>query len=183
MTALTIYADTSPFAEMARLAARDAIIARLVPTGVELEAWAADGDLSDVADDAAVLAAYAPAIDRLKAAGSYQSCDVVRMNPDHPQAEALRAKFLDEHVHDDDEVRFFVEGSGLFYIRHGGEVLALECTAGDLIRLPAGTTHWFDAGPRPSFTAIRLFITPDGWVARYTGDPIASQIPHYEGTA
>lgn len=183
MTSLTIYADAAPFAEVARINDRAVIAARLASSGVELEAWAADGDIGAATDDAAILAAFAPAIDRLKAAGGYQSCDVVRMTPEHPQVEALRAKFLDEHIHDDDEVRFFVEGSGLFYIRHDGEVLALECTAGDLIRLPAGTTHWFDAGPAPRFTAIRLFITPDGWVARYTGDPIASHIPLYEGAA
>ncbi len=93
----------------------------------------------------------------------------------------LRAKFLAEHIHDDDEVRFFVEGAGLFYIRHEGAVHALECTRGDLIVLPAGTLHWFDTGAQPSFTVIRLFTTPEGWVARFTGDNIAEAIPLYEG--
>ena len=51
----------------------------------------------------------------------------------------------------------------------------------DLIALPAGTTHWFDTGEFPNFTVIRLFITPEGWVARYTGDEIATHIPLYEG--
>ena len=93
----------------------------------------------------------------------------------------MRAKFLSEHVHDDDEVRFFVEGSGLFYFRSNDRVSALECSAGDLIVLPAGLRHWFDTGERPFFTAIRLFTRPDGWVARFTGDPIADSIPLYAG--
>lgn len=181
MTTLTLYDDRAPFAARATLGDRDAIIAALAPTGVELEFWDADAALSGEPDDAAILSAYAADIDRLKERGGYQSCDVIRLTPDHPQRTELRAKFLSEHVHDDDEVRFFVEGAGLFYIRAGGVVHALECTAGDLIVLPAGTTHWFDTGEHPRFTAIRLFTTPDGWVARFTGDAIAKSIPLYEG--
>ena len=39
----------------------------------------------------------------------------------------------------------------------------------------------FDTGEYPDFTVIRLFVTPEGWVARYTGDAIATHIPPYEG--
>ncbi|WP_343517643.1 cupin [Sphingomonas sp.] len=182
MTRLTGYHDTAPHAAQHDLTDRDAIVAALAPTGVYLEHWDA-ASLGDDTSDAAILAAFADEIERLKARGGYQSWDVARLTPDHPQRAEFRAKFLAEHVHDDDEVRFFVEGSGLFYIRSGGTVHALECTAGDLIVLPAGTRHWFDTGKRPRFTAIRLFTTPDGWVARFTGDPIAEAIPHYDGAA
>jgi 1,2-dihydroxy-3-keto-5-methylthiopentene dioxygenase len=180
MTTLTLYDDTAPHAHRGTISDYDAIAAALAAHGVKLERWQADAELSDDADQADILAAYARDIDRLKAAGGYQSCDVIRMTPDHPDRLALRAKFLAEHIHDDDEVRFFVEGSGLFYIRAVGTVHALLCTAGDLILLPAGMVHWFDAGERPHFAAIRLFITPEGWVARYTGDPIAEAIPTFE---
>jgi 1,2-dihydroxy-3-keto-5-methylthiopentene dioxygenase len=183
MTSLTIYSDETPYAEHESLSDLGAIVERLVPTGVRLERWQADAALPDQPSDSAILAAYEAEIDRLKAQGGYQSCDVVRLTPDHPQRSEMRAKFLSEHVHDDDEVRFFVEGAGLFYIRSGGMVHALECTAGDLIVLPAGTRHWFDTGEHPRFTAIRLFTTPDGWVARFTGDPIAASIPLYAGVA
>ena len=50
----------------------------------------------------------------------------------------------------------------------------------DLISVPAGMRHWFDMGPAPNFTAIRMFTTPDGWVARFTGDPIASHFPAFD---
>lgn len=183
MTSLTLFADTAPHATLGSARDRDAIIAALAPTGVTLEYWEAGADLSGASDDDAILAAYAGDIETLKAAGDYQSCDVIRLTPDHPDRVAMRAKFLAEHVHDDDEVRFFVEGAALFYIRAGGTVHALECTAGDLIVLPAGTVHWFDMGDRPLFTAIRLFTTPEGWVARLTGDPIAKAIPLYEPAA
>lgn len=180
MTALALYDDTAPHAHRGTLRDYAEIAAALAPHGVQLEKWEAGARLSADSSNDDVVAAYWGDIERLKAAGGYQSCDVIRVTPDHPDRVALRAKFLAEHVHDDDEVRFFVEGSGLFYIRAGGVVHALECTAGDLILLPAGTVHWFDTGERPRFTAIRLFTTPEGWVARFTGDPIAEAIPHYE---
>ncbi len=181
MTHLIQYADHAPFAERARYGDFDTIAAALIPSGVVLERWDAGAVLPDQPGDADIMTAYAADIARLKASGGYLSCDVLRLGPDHPDRAAIRAKFLDEHVHDDDEVRFFVAGGGLFYIRAGGTVHALECTAGDLIVLPAGIAHWFDTGERPDFTVIRLFVTPEGWVARYTGDPISRSIPLYEG--
>lgn len=183
MTSLTQYADAAPHDVQQRLDDFPAIAAALAPHGIVLERWDASAPLAADASDADILAAYAGDIEKLIARGGYQSVDVLRLAPDHPQRAELRAKFLSEHIHDDDEVRFFVEGAGLFYIHAGGQVHALECTAGDLIAVPAGTQHWFDTGERPSFTVIRLFTTPDGWVARFTGDPIAESIPLYEGVA
>jgi 1,2-dihydroxy-3-keto-5-methylthiopentene dioxygenase len=183
MTSMTTYADRAPHAVIGHSDTLATIVAALAPLGIGLERWQAGAALPADADDAAVLSAYAGDIARLQARGGYRSVDVIRMTPDHPQAGALRAKFLSEHVHADDEVRFFVEGAGLFYIHAQGQVHALECTAGDLVVLPAGTRHWFDTGARPRFTAIRLFTSPEGWVADYTGDPLAEAIPLYEGAA
>ncbi len=99
------------------------------------------------------------------------------MQPDHPNKEALRKKFLDEHTHSEDEVRFFVEGQGLFCIHKAGQVFLVLCEKGDLISVPEGTPHWFDMGSEPRFTAIRLFTHTEGWVARMTGNDIASRFP------
>jgi 1,2-dihydroxy-3-keto-5-methylthiopentene dioxygenase len=70
----------------------------------------------------------------------------------------MRGKFLDEHTHAEDEVRFFAEGSGMFYLHIGGKVYMVLCEAGDFISVPAGTTHWFDMGPSPDLEAENLFI-------------------------
>ena len=91
----------------------------------------------------------------------------------------LRRKFLDEHTHAEDEVRFFVEGEGTFYLHLGGRVFRTLCCRDDLISVPAGTPHWFDMGPAPRFAAIRLFTNPEGWVARFTGSPIAEGFPRH----
>jgi 1,2-dihydroxy-3-keto-5-methylthiopentene dioxygenase len=62
-------------------------------------------------------------------------------------------------------------------------VFAVVCEAGDLISVPAGTRHWFDMGEQPRFTALRLFISPEGWVAQFTGAPIAEDFPKFEKAA
>jgi 1,2-dihydroxy-3-keto-5-methylthiopentene dioxygenase len=89
----------------------------------------------------------------------------------------MRAIFLSEHRHAEDEIRYFVEGAGLFTLRERGRVYAVRCEANDLICVPAGMRHWFDMGPRPHFTAMRFFRTPEGWVGDFTGDPIADRFP------
>jgi 1,2-dihydroxy-3-keto-5-methylthiopentene dioxygenase len=180
MTVLTITPDTDAKDILLSTQDGDRIADELKKIGVVFERWNAGVTLGSGAGQDAVLEAYAKDVARLKEANGYQSVDVVRMNPDHPDRAAMRAKFLAEHIHMDDEVRFFVEGQGAFYLRVDGKVYQTVCAAGDLISVPKNTTHWFDAGPRPLFCAIRLFTTPDGWVASFTGDEIAKRFPEWE---
>ncbi|HBB24566.1 MAG TPA: acireductone dioxygenase, partial [Pseudomonas sp.] len=127
-----------------------------------------------------VIAAYRPQIDRLMAERGYVTVDVISVSRDHPQKDELRAKFLDEHRHAEDEVRFFVAGRGLFTLHIEDMVYAVLCEKNDLISVPAGTRHWFDMGEQPSFVAIRLFNNPDGWTAQFTGERIADQFPRLD---
>ncbi len=183
MTTLTLYDVAAPHARQAETTDAAEIAALLAPLGIRFERWHASAKLPEDASDDDVISAYRGDIDRLMAEGGYRSCDVMRLLPDNPARDTLRTKFLDEHVHSEDEVRFFVEGSGVFYIRGPDAVYALECTRDDLIAVPEGTRHWFDMGPAPRFTAIRLFAEPDGWIASFTGDTIARGVPLYEGAA
>lgn len=150
------------------------IASTLREIGVRFERWLT----RETGDD--VLAAYAQEIDLLKSEGGYQTVDVVSVVPDHPDRATMRTKFLSEHTHAEDEVRFFVGGEGLFTLHHGGRVFDVLCTAGDLMSVPAGMKHWFDMGAAPRFTAIRLFVNPDGWVAAFTGDDISDRFPRHE---
>lgn len=180
MSRLVIRPEDDPATVLSDTVDGAAIASGLSGIGVSFERWRADTALADDANDTAVLGAYAAEIERLKARGGYKSMDVVRMAPDNPAAPAVRAKFLSEHTHSDDEVRFFVEGEGQFYLHRDHKVFTLLCQAGDLISVPAGTPHWFDAGEKPRFCAIRLFVTPDGWLADYTGSDIADRFPKFE---
>lgn len=179
MSELIITPDTDPRDHLVVARDVDRIADELAKIGVVFERWNASVPLSAGADQAAVLEAYRADVERLTNDHGYQSVDVVRMKPDHPERAAMRAKFLAEHIHEDDEVRFFVEGQGAFYLRTGGKVYRTVCGAGDLISVPKNTTHWFDAGDRPLFCAIRLFTTPEGWVAKFTGDEIARRFPEF----
>jgi 1,2-dihydroxy-3-keto-5-methylthiopentene dioxygenase len=180
MSRLTIYSEGDPATPLLDTDNGGEIATALAGIGVQFARWPAEAPLAPDADDAAVLAAYARAIAQLRARGGYQAVDVIRLAPDHPDKTALRAKFLAEHRHDEDEVRFFVEGAGLFCLREAGRVHLVLCETGDLINVPAGIRHWFDMGPAPHFTAIRLFTNPEGWIARFTGDPIADAFPRFE---
>jgi len=153
------------------------IASELRQRGIGFERWPARASLAADADEAAILAAYAPEIARVQQGGGYATVDAIRLNPDHPDRIALRQKFLAEHTHSEDEVRFFVEGQGLFCLHIEGEVLQLVCQQNDWIAVPAGTRHWFDMGPEPRFCALRFFNNSEGWVAAFSGDPIAQSYP------
>ena len=180
MTHLTVYPDTDPAKVLVDTRDGAEIAKVLAAIGVVFERWKAAVELGPEAGEADVLAAYDAEVKRLMAEGGYQSVDVVRVKPGHPDRQAMRQKFLAEHRHDDDEVRFFVEGAGAFYLRVDGKVHRVICERDDLISVPAGTAHWFDTGANPHFCAIRIFTTPEGWVGHFTGDDIATRFPLYE---
>lgn len=179
MTTLTIYPEIKPERE-AVYTDFDTIAATLGEAGVQLERWEAGRRLSPDADQDEVLAAYRDDVERLNKQYGFQSVDVISLRPGNPKKHELRQKFLSEHTHDDFEVRFFVDGQGLFYLHIDGRVYAVLCTRGDLISVPAGTTHWFDMGANPDFKCIRFFTTPEGWVGNFTGNDIASRFPDFD---
>jgi 1,2-dihydroxy-3-keto-5-methylthiopentene dioxygenase len=105
--------------------------------------------------------------------GKFEDMDIVEMDRSTEGKDELRAKFLREHTHSDDEVRWFVKGRGMFGFNFGDKVMQLYCKKGDYITIPAGTKHWFDAGKEPYFRAYRYFTGVPQWVPEYTGDDIA----------
>jgi 1,2-dihydroxy-3-keto-5-methylthiopentene dioxygenase len=180
MTLLQVMADGD--AAQTRLRTDDAqlITAELATRGIVFGRWPT---LPDSDNDRAVLAYYAEQVAALNSDGRYRHIDVAAMRPDDddpgwPQkAAAARSTFLAEHRHAEDEVRFFAEGRGCFYLHLEPEVFAVVCEGGDLLSVPAGTRHWFDMGSRPDFVAIRFFEQPDGWIGDFTGDSIGQRFP------
>ena len=183
MSRLRIFDDTDPLAP--RLVAHEhaAIAAELARIGVRFEQWQAAQPVAPGASSEDVMAAYRADIDRLVAENGFKSVDVVSIAPDNPNREAMRAKFLAEHTHKEDEVRFFVAGAGLFTLHVGEKVYEIRCEQGDLIGVPDGTKHWFDMGEAPYFIAIRFFTEPDGWVGYFTGTDIAQRFPRFDPEA
>jgi len=160
-------------AEDRTLSDPDAIAAYLEPRGIAYERWTSDPAVAATASANDVLAAYASKIDELKAAGGYVTADVIDVSPATPGLDGMLAKFNSEHWHDEDEVRLIVEGRGLFHIHPPeGPVFAIEVEAGDLIRVPKGTHHWFDLCADRRIRAIRLFQDTSGWTPHYTNSGV-----------
>ena len=146
-----------------------AIAGFLKPHGITYEQWYSERPVPTGAPADVVLQTYADKVDELKASGGYTTADVIDVTPATPGLDTMLARFNREHWHDEDEVRFIVEGRGLFHISPpGGPVFAIEVEAGDLIRVPRGTKHWFDLCADRRIRAIRLFQDQSGWMPHYT---------------
>ena len=177
MSRLRIYDESRPESPLATHGSHADIARELQRVGIRFEQWQASQPIVAGASQDEVIAAYRNDIDRLMAEKGYQAVDVISLAPDHPDRAVLRQKFLNEHTHSEDEVRFFVAGSGQFTLHIDGKVYEVLCEKGDLIGVPDGTRHWFDMSETPSFVAIRLFTNKEGWVANFTGETIAERFP------
>jgi len=158
------------------LKGRQEITKYLSTLGVDYDQWMPTHFVAADAGADAILEAYAAEIEQLKARGGYVTADVIDVNPATPGLEEMLARFNREHWHDEDEVRFIVAGHGLFHIHvENGPVVAIEVEAGDLIRVPRGTRHWFDLCADRRIRAIRLFQDQSGWTPHYTGSSVDSK--------
>ncbi len=178
MTQLTVYEDSNATTPILHTQDVATISDQLEKIGVQFRRWQAR-TINPASSNDEILQSYQAEIEALIKEGGYQSFDVIHLTPDNPNKTSLRQKFLDEHTHADDEVRFFVRGSGQFYLHVEHKVYILLCQQNDLINVPAHTKHWFDMGVKPQFTCIRLFNDPKGWEAQLTGDKLAGQFPLY----
>ncbi len=145
------------------------IVSCLKGCGIDYEHWLPAHPVANDAPAEEILRAYSSEIGELKLRGGYLTADVIDVSPETPGLEEMLAKFNREHWHDEDEVRFIIAGHGLFHIHtSAGPVLAIEVEAGDLIRVPRGTSHWFNLCADRRIRAIRLFQDTAGWTPHYT---------------
>lgn len=141
--------------------------------GVSLTRWQASCVLSNDATQEEILKAYEHELKPFMQSSGFVSADVINVHAETPNIEAIREKFLKEHTHSEDEVRFFVDGEGKFWFNFDdGEVMCLNCKKGDFLSVPAGYKHWFDLAPAYHVKAIRIFSNMEGWVANYTNSGV-----------
>jgi len=151
----------------------DEIQSFLANIGIDYERWERLKDISNETTAEQILGMYAKRINELKSRSRYVTADVIDVNPNTPGIDSMLAKFNIEHRHEEDEVRYIIDGRGLFHIHpQNGPVVALEVEAGDLIRIPRGTLHWFDLCGERRIRAIRLFQDTSGWTPHYTNSGI-----------
>jgi 1,2-dihydroxy-3-keto-5-methylthiopentene dioxygenase len=144
-----------------------AIRSELAQLGIDYELWSLDRVPANATADA-VLMAYADEIDAMKHRGGYVMADVIDVNRETPNLEAMLARFDKEHTHSEDEVRFILAGRGIFFLHLNGKVVSVEVGPGDMLRVPRGTTHWFTLCEDRRIRAIRWFQETTGWTPHYT---------------
>jgi len=167
MALVTIFHNAGNKGDTLRTA--EEITSGLAKHGIDYEQWQPAHTVADDAPSDEILNAYVKEIDQLKRRGGYVTADVIDVNPLTPGLDGMLAKFNREHWHDEDEVRFIIAGHGLFHIHSKtGPVLAIEVEAGDLIRVPRGTLHWFNLCGDRRIRAIRLFQDTAGWTPHYS---------------
>jgi 1,2-dihydroxy-3-keto-5-methylthiopentene dioxygenase len=112
--------------------------------------------------------AYRAPLDQLKSERGYIEEDIIELSPQTPGLEAICAKFIDEHTHDEDEVRFVLGGEGIFDIRsEDDEWMRVLVERGDLIVVPKGRNHRFLLTDSRAIRCVRLFKDKSGWVPHY----------------
>jgi 1,2-dihydroxy-3-keto-5-methylthiopentene dioxygenase len=134
--------------------------------GIPFESWGVRG--TSGATDDKIIGIYKPEIDKLMRERSYQTVDLVALKKETPNLDVITAKFDKEHHHIDDEVRFTVEGEGVFEINYtDDERMKFTAEPGDLIVIPAMRRHLFYLTDKKNIRCIRLFKTKEGWEAIY----------------
>jgi 1,2-dihydroxy-3-keto-5-methylthiopentene dioxygenase len=108
-----------------------------------------------------------------KAKYGYQTRDLVVLHKNVPKLDEMLKIFDKCHRHSDDEVRYIVDGSGIFgFVLKDGTQIQLTLVGGEFIRVPAETEHWFVLDEHRRLKAVRYFTSKEGWVANYTGTDV-----------
>ena len=72
--------------------------------------------------------------------------------------------FFEEHIHDAEEIRYILDGSGYFDVRDlNDQWVRIHIKKGDLMTLPEGIYHRFTCDSTDYIKAMRLFIGQPVW--------------------
>lgn len=110
-------------------------------------------------------------VDALAKERNYKNRDVVNISPaSFPDEAALKAKldiFYKEHLHEDEEIRYCLDGEGYFDVRSplSSEWVRIKFEPNDLLVVPAGIFHRFTLTTTNYVKALRLFQDEPKWQA------------------
>ena len=152
----------------------------LAPLNIQLDYWAiaenqelaqklAEASLDD-SEKEEVLQSLDKYFEQLKQTAGYKERDLIVLHPGISNLDQMLQKFDSIHTHADDQVRYIIEGEGIFgFVRPDGSQVELTVQPQEYINVPAGCEHWFYLTPKRRIKAVRYFIGREGWVPEYTG--------------
>ncbi len=153
----------------------------LAEYGIRFEQWKTVSVMPGINfSDEAIMNVYAAQIEQVKRELGYSVVDISRMTPNDKFAITIRGRYLSEHTHEEDEVRFFLSGRALLYIHVDQRIHIIECTKGDFFIIPKGIKHWMDIGPKPDFIVMRWFNSQQAFTNHFTDDFVAEATPRWE---
>ncbi len=127
----------------------------------------------DEPEKEALLKGFDEAFLRLQKEMNMKSRDLIVLHPGTPGLNELLDRFAPCHTHDDEEVRYIIDGEGEFgFVFPSGEQALLKVVQGDFIRIPKNTEHWFVLTQSRRIKAIRYFSDTSGWVPKYTASKV-----------
>ncbi len=107
--------------------------------------------------------------EQLKKDANYQSRDLIVLYSSLEGLPSLLAKFANAHNHADDEVRYILDGEGVFgFVLPDSSQVELTVQAGEYINVPKYTEHWFHLTKSKRVKAVRYFTNSEGWAPIYT---------------
>lgn len=114
------------------------------------------------------LVKYKNQIEKLQKRFGYIASDSCTLDKNTPNLDRILSPFKKEHHHTDDEVRFIVEGEGIFGINPLTDPpFEIYVAKGDLLIIPAITRHWFKLTEKKNVCCIRIFKDNPKWEAVY----------------
>jgi len=157
MSSLTVYHQSSPEYPNKLLTHVEDIASTLAAVGVQFSQVPVQQAVTAGTASDELLAASRVQVDQLLSHHGYAYAEVLSLCDERGEGSELARRLRAEQCCQPAHLHYYLAGRGLLALHIGEYVYNLLCEKGDLLRLPAGTAHWFDGGEHPRFAVLRLF--------------------------